>query len=180
MKNLFVSIAILFSVAASAQVTSVSLQASGLTCSMCSNAINKSLKTIDFVDKVEANIKNSTFDISIKPGAKVDFDKLKKKVEDAGFFVARLDATMNFDNVSVVNDEHVTIDGNTFHFLASKEQTLNGSKTVRLLDKGFVPAKEYKKNARYTTMECYKTGLAGGCCAKEGLTAGSRIFHVSI
>ena len=181
MKNIIVVIvAALFSFTAAAQITKVSLQASGLTCSMCSNAINKSLKSIDFVNNVDANIKNSTFDISFKPGSAVDLDKLKKKVEDAGFFVAKMDVDINFDNVAIANDSHVIVNGNTFHFLATKDQTLNGNKTVRILDKGFVSAKEYKKNSKLTLMECYKTGVAGSCCAKDGLTAGTRIFHVSI
>src|SRR5688572_4111248 len=139
MKKLMITLFVAFlGWSAGAQVTVVSLQASGLTCSMCSNAINKSLKTVDFVEKVDANIKTSTFDILIKPGAKVEFDKLKKKVEDAGFFVAKLEATMKFNNVAVVNDGHVVVDGNTFHFIGTSNQTLNGAKTVRLLDKGFV------------------------------------------
>ncbi|MEO6722909.1 MAG: heavy-metal-associated domain-containing protein [Ferruginibacter sp.] len=180
MKNLIVIIALLFSFGAHAQITKVTLQASGLTCSMCSNAINKSLQSIAFVDKVEANIKNSSFDIFFKPGAKVDLDKLKNKVQDAGFFVAKLEANINFDNVAIANDSHVVVDGTTYHFIDTKDQTLNGNKTIRILDKGFVTTKEFKKNSKYTMMECYKTGVAGGCCAKEGLAAGTRIFHVSI
>ncbi|MEO5892175.1 MAG: heavy-metal-associated domain-containing protein [Ferruginibacter sp.] len=180
MKKLTIIIAFLFSLAANAQVKKVTLQASGLTCSMCSNAIYKSLQSIDFVQKVAANIKNSTFDISFKPGAKVDFDRLKKKVEDAGFFVAGLTAVINFENIPIVNDSHVIIDGNTFHFLNTKDQVLTGDKTVRILDKGFVSAKEYKKNSRFTLMECYKTGVAGSCCSKDGHAEGTRIFHVSI
>ena len=81
-------IAVLFSVAAKAQITKVTIQASGLTCSMCSNSINKAIKSLSFVENVNANIKNSSFDISFKPNEVVDFDKLKKKVEDAGFLVA--------------------------------------------------------------------------------------------
>jgi copper chaperone CopZ len=67
MKRLFL-IAILFSInfCANAQINKVSIQASGLTCSMCSNAINKALKSIDYVDHVIANIKNSTFEIYFK------------------------------------------------------------------------------------------------------------------
>ena len=58
MKKTFAIIAILLSsVIQAQQVTKVSIQASGLTCSMCSNAINKSLRSLDFVDKVDANIK---------------------------------------------------------------------------------------------------------------------------
>jgi len=171
---------VLFSFTSVAQVKTVSIQASGLTCSMCSNAINKAIKSLDFVDKVDANIKNSSFDVSFKPGSNIDFDKLKKKVEDAGFFVARFTASVNFDKVAIVNDDHVVIGNTVFHFLNVKDQTLNGDKTIRLLDKGFVTAKEYKKNIIYTKMECYKTGVAGACCAKDNLPAGKRIFHVTI
>ncbi len=171
---------LVFSTSAIAQVQKVSLQASGLTCSMCSNAINKSLKTVDIVESVEPNIKTSTFVISFKPGSKVDFDQLKKKVEDAGFFVSKLEATINFDQVKVENDSHINVDGTSYHVLGAAGQTLNGSKKLRVLDKGFVSAKEFKKNSSLTKMACYKTGVAAECCVKDGLAAGTRIFHVTI
>ena len=180
MKTILLSIAIIFSVTTHAQVKSVSLQASGLTCSMCSNSINKALKTLDFVEKVQANIKTSSFEISFKPGATPDFDKLKMKVEDAGFSVAKFTAIVHFDHVAVVNDNHVVIGQTVYHFLNVNDQTLNGDKAIRLLDKGFVSSKEYKKNSNLTKMECYKTGVAGPCCAKDHLPVGKRIFHVTI
>jgi len=180
MKKLFFIVAVLFAVHTQAQVTKVQLQASGLTCSMCSNAINKSLKTIDYIDKVMSNIKTSTFEISFKPGAAINFDQLKKKVEDAGFSVANMKAVMNFDNVKLEKDQHLNFGGLTFHFLNADGQTLNGEKTIQVVDKGYVSAKEFKKNQLYTKMDCYKTGVAGTCCTKEGLASGSRIFHVTI
>jgi copper chaperone CopZ len=76
MKKFFLIIAVFFTAQTQAHVNKVQLQASGLTCSMCSNAINKSLKTVDYIDKVMANIKTSTFEISFKPGAKINFDQL--------------------------------------------------------------------------------------------------------
>src|SRR5215212_4574601 len=113
MKNIFLIAAIAWSMAASSQVTKVSLQASGLTCSMCSNAINKALKSLDFVDKVDANIKSSTFEITFKPNSKVDFEKLKNKVEGAGFSVAGFTATMHFNNVKIKSSEPVTVGDKT-------------------------------------------------------------------
>ena len=180
MKKLFFIVAVLFAVHTQAQVTKVQLQASGLTCSMCSNAINKSLKTIDYIDKVMSNIKTSTFEISFKPGAAINFDQLKKKVEDAGFSVANMKAVMNFDNVKLEKDQHLNFGGLTFHFLNADGQTLNGERTIQVVDKGYVSAKEFKKNQLCTKMDCYKTGVASSCCTKEGLASGSRIFHVTI
>jgi copper chaperone CopZ len=151
MKTLFLFIAVAVSMATTAQVTKVSIQASGLTCSMCSNSINKSLKTIDFVEKVTPNIKTSSFEITFKPGTSVDFDKLKKKVEDAGFTVANFIATVNFNNVPVKSNQPIKIGDKTFYIINSKDQSLNGAKQVRIVDKGFVSNKEYKKNAHVTT-----------------------------
>jgi copper chaperone CopZ len=180
MKKLFFVVVLFIGLSSQAQVTKVSLQASGLTCSMCSNAINKSLKSLDIVEKVMANIKTSTFDISFKPGAEINFDQLKKKVEDAGFFVANLTATVNFANLKVEKDEHYKVAGMNIHFLNANGETLSGEKTIQVVDKGYVSAKAFKKNQLYTKMECYKTGVAGSCCSKDGLTAGARIYHVTI
>lgn len=180
MKKLLMIVALFIGLATQAQVTKVTLQASGLTCSMCSNAINKSLKSLDIVDKVMANIKTSSFDISFKPGAEVNFDQLKKKVEDAGFFVANLSATLNFDNLKVEKDEHYNVAGMNIHVLNANGQTLHGEKQVQVVDKGYVNAKAFKKNQLFTKMDCYKTGVAGSCCSKAGLAAGSRIYHVTI
>ncbi|MBS1497294.1 MAG: heavy-metal-associated domain-containing protein [Bacteroidetes bacterium] len=180
MKNIFLAIAIFFSINTNAQVTKVNLQAGGLTCSMCSNAINKALKSLDYVDKVNANIKNSSFDILFKPNAKVNFDDIKKKVEDAGFSVAKLTATVHFNNQSIAPDEHIIVNGLTFHFLNLKSQELNGDKVLQVVDKGYVSPKAFKKNELYTSMECYKTGVAGSCCSKGGVASGTRIYHVTI
>ena len=145
MKNIFLLIAICISMATKAQVTKVYLQASGLTCSMCSNSIDKALKTLDFIDEVDADIKNYTFEISFKSDCDVDFGKIKKKVEDAGFSVSGFVATIYFNNVQLKDNQPITIGNNTLLFVNLKDQSLNGTKQVKLLEKGFVSSKEYKK-----------------------------------
>ncbi len=147
MKKILLFIAIVFSVATNAQVTKVSLQASGLTCSMCSNSINKALKTLDFVDKVDADLKKYTFEISFKSNSNVDFDMIKKKVEGAGFAVSGFVATIIFNNVQVKNNQAITLVDKTFYFVNTSDQLVNGAKEVQILDKGFVSSKEYKRNS---------------------------------
>ena len=154
MKKIVVFVCVLLAVtAASAQFKSASLQASGLTCAMCSNAINKSLKTLPFVESVEADIKTSSFAITFKEGADINFDLLRKKVEDAGFSVAKLQVKAVFNNVAVENEQQVTIDGKVLYFLAVKNQQLSGEQTFTIIDKNFLPAKEYKKYAGLTKAE---------------------------
>lgn len=146
MKKLLLSIAIAASVIANAQVRTVSLQASGLTCSMCSNAINKALKKLDFVLTVDADIKTYTFEISFKQNSIIDFDLIKKKVESAGFTVCAFYANLHFNNVQVNAGEPIVIQDKIFLFVNTKNQLLSGDKQVKIMDKGFVSAKEYKRN----------------------------------
>ena len=145
MKKIFLFIAI--SGTMNAQVIQASLQASGLTCSMCSNSINKALTTLDFVLKVDADIKTYTFEIFFKPNSHVDFDLIKKKVENAGFSVSSFFATIHFDNVQIINNQEVTIEDKKFLFVNIKDRSLNGVKKVKILGKGFISPKEYKRNA---------------------------------
>ena len=147
MKFISLILSILIVMSIDAQVTKVSLQASGLTCSMCSNSINKALKTLDYILEVDANIKTYTFDIVFKPGADVDFDMIKTKVENAGFTVSSFIVTINFHNVSVTNNQSIEIAGKTFLFSKLDEQGLKGTRQVKILDKGFVSSKEYKINS---------------------------------
>ena len=163
-----------------AQVKKVSILASGLTCSMCDKVIYKALMSVDFVDNVDADIKSSTFEVTFKPNANIDFDKLKKKVEDAGFFVAGFWATIHFDNLKIKKDVPVETAGKNLMFLNVSEQELSGDKKVKILDKGYVPAREYKKNAAFTTNESYKTGTADASFTENGIAKGARIYHVTI
>ena len=170
MNKILLLIAVLFSFTVNAQVKKVTIQASGLTCSMCSNSIFKALKTLDYVDQVEANIKNSSFGITFKTGTQINFDKLKAKVEDAGFFVANFTVIIHVEKLVISNDTHVHVGNDTFHFLNVKDKVLSGDQAIRILDKGFVSAKEFKKNSSLTKMACYKSGEENG----------KRIFHVTI
>jgi copper chaperone CopZ len=171
---------VLASITVQAQFSSAKLQASGLTCSLCSKAIFKALTAIPFVDKVDADVATSGFDITFKEGANMDADLLKKAVTDAGFSVAALKVKAKLDGVAVQNDAHLTIQGKTYHFMNVKPQTLKGNVELTILDKNFVPAKDYKKNAQYTKMKCYNTGVMEACCNKTSNTSGTRVFHVTI
>lgn len=161
------------------QFTKARLQATGLTCAMCSNAINKELKTVSFIQSVESDIKNSAFDIVFKENAEVDIDVIRKAVEDAGFAVGNLKLTGRFENVTVENDRHVQINKQYFHFLQVDGQVLNGEKTMMLVDKDFLTAKQFKRFSKATSMACVQTGKASGNCCKD-ITPGTRIYHVTI
>lgn len=168
-----------------AQYRNIELQAAGLTCSMCSNAINKALKTLPFIEDIKTDLSNNRFQISLKTGLETDFDLIQKKVENAGFSVAKMTVEARFDHLEVANDTHLVLGGKALHFLHVKNQQLEGWKTIQLVDKGFVFKKEFSKMQSYTNMACFKTGYAEACCSNtkktaSPITSGQRIYHVTL
>lgn len=179
-KGLCLVIISLLAVRMQAQFSKADLQATGLTCAMCSNAINKALQKVPFVESVKSDIKNSSFAIVFKKDAPVDIDALKNAVEDAGFSVGSLKLTGNFNEVKIAADQHVKIGNENFHFLNVKGQVLNGEQSITVIDKNFVTEKQFKKYSSATKMSCMQTGKAASCCVKDGIPAGTRIYHVTI
>jgi copper chaperone CopZ len=163
-----------------AQFTKATLQATGLTCAMCSNAINKALQKVPFVESVKSDIKNSAFNIVFKQGQDVKIDELREAVEDAGFSVGSLKLTGNFQELKIENDTHVEIGKEAFHFLNVSEQVLNGEQTISVVDKNFMTAKQFKKFSSASKMSCVTSGKAASCCTKEGIAPDARVYHVTI
>lgn len=180
MKKIIVLVALMiWGTASFAQVTAASLTASGLTCSMCSRSIYKSLMKLSTVESVAEDIEHSAFNIKFKPGTNTTPDQLRKAVTDAGFAVASLKMTAAFNNAAVENDAHVDLQGNTYHFINVKKQQLNGEHTFTVVDKNFVTTAEFRKFKQFTTMKCYETGISENCC-HSGNKKGSRIYHVTL
>ena len=180
MKSLLIALSLLIAISSQAQINKVSLQASGLTCSMCSKAVKNALEEVSFVEKVMVDIKNQNYNLTFKDGTKVDFDALNKAVQDAGFSVAALKVTASVHNAKLQKDEHLKIGEQTFHFLNAANQTVNGQVSFSIVDKGFVAAKEFKKYAGLTKMACVQTGRMAKCCAPDSASADDRIYHVII
>lgn len=178
-KSILIMILALASVQIRAQVTSATLVASGLTCSMCSKSIFKALEKVSFVEKVDVDIEKSSYSISFRKGADVVPDELKKAVEDAGFFVASLKLKAAFNNAEVYNDAHVSVSGIPFHFVNVPRQVLTGDKEITIVDKNFISAKDRKKYAKATKMKCFETGLVAECCPRSD-SKSNRIYHVTI
>ncbi|MES2704943.1 MAG: heavy-metal-associated domain-containing protein [Bacteroidota bacterium] len=179
MKFIIAIVMLLGSICTQAQIRSASLTASGLTCSMCSKSIFKSLSKVPFVKSVDVNVEKSVFVVQFKENEKVDIDAVKKAVVDAGFAVAAMQVTASFDNAEVYNDAHVNVGGSTFHFLNVPKQKLTGDKTITIVDKNYLPAKERKQYAKYTKMKCFETGMMAPCCPKDAQVQ-NRVYHATL
>lgn len=180
MKQLcIISAFILVSLGAQAQVHKANLQASGLTCSMCSKAVLNALQKLPFVKAVDVAIEKQEYEISFKADRSVNIDALSKAVEDAGFSVARLFVTANVSPQKLEQDKHISIGGQTFHFLNAKGQQLPPVAQFKVVDKSFVTAKEFKKYSSLSKMTCVQTGKMETCCAKN-TAASNRVYHVML
>lgn len=127
------------------QITKAEIRATGLTCSMCSNAINKQLKTLPEVLNIETNLNTNTFTVTLKEGNELSPKAFKDKVEKAGFFIGSL----------IVTSKSATIDNSTFIKVNDKKSDLPNVK-FQVLDKGYVTEKEYKKLVKsYKNIETY-------------------------
>lgn len=148
---LYVLIGLLLAINTNAQLKKVDIVATGLTCSMCSNAIYKQLEAIDGVEKVEIDLNKNLFSVILKTDNKLTPKDFKDKVEKAGFFVGSMVVHVAYSNLMIDDGKQ---EGN-YVFIDTAPQKLNGEKQFKVLDKGYVTAKEFKKlskqYAKYST-----------------------------
>jgi copper chaperone CopZ len=177
MKSILLILMLCIGLVSSAQVTKISLQASGLTCSMCSKAVKNALEEVSFVEKVQVDIKNQKYSLSFKEGSAIEIDELARAVEDAGFSVASLQVTATVENMKLEKDNHVKIGNSYFHFLNASGQQINGNTNFNIVDKKFVSEKEFKKYSGLTKMKCVESGKSDSCCMPGDIAKETRIYH---
>ena len=127
------------------QTTKVEIMATGLTCSMCSNAINKQLKSYTEVDSIGTDLNTNTFTVYFKKDKSLQPKVLKNAVEKAGFFVGSMVLTAKFHTDKIEDNTTLKIDDATYNFIDIKNPVAHAEAKYRILNKGFVTQKEYKK-----------------------------------
>ena len=131
-----------------AQLSRVDIVATGLTCSMCSNAINKQLKTLTDVEKVDIDLNTNTFVVFLKKNNQITPKILKDKVENAGFFVGEMVLYMTFEKQQTVTNSIISTNNMTFIFIDENTKILNGETKLKVYDKGYLTSKAFKKVAK--------------------------------
>lgn len=134
---------------AKAQFTKAEVQVSGLTCSMCSKATEKALRTLDFIGDIKPDLNRNLFILTFKANVPVSLDQISKKVQGAGFSVNNLKATFNFANAKLDNNLF-SYQGDTFLIVNGADKAPGGNADITVVDRGFAPAAVYKKYAAKT------------------------------
>jgi copper chaperone CopZ len=156
------------------QITAVEIQVTGLTCSMCSQATEKSLRTLSYVDQVTPDLNRNIFLVTFKKNSQVNFDQLNKKVKDAGFSVGKLDATVNFNQLKIDDDGQAIIGTSVYRFANARSKVLNGPTKVSVIDKNYISNSVFKQKSATVKFDSYSSGM-GMINGKK-----TRIYHLSI
>jgi len=174
--KIFICFSLLFVInkATAQQITTVEMQVTGLTCSMCSQATEKSLRSLSYVSDVSPDLNKNVFVVTFKKGSTVNLDQLNKKVKDAGFSVGKLEANMTFNQVKVDDQGQAIVGSSIYRFDNAKNQVLNGNVKVNVIDKNFISNSAFKQKSAVVKFDSYATGT--------GVVNGKkvRIYHLSI
>ncbi|OYX82992.1 MAG: hypothetical protein B7Y83_12980 [Flavobacteriales bacterium 32-34-25] len=145
----FIALVMLLGITSSyAQISKAEIIATGLTCSMCSNAINKQLKAMPEVEKVMIDLNNNTFVVNLKANSKITPEALRLNIEKTGFFVGSMILTMDANTVEPKDNSSFKNASGTYVFVGSDEKSGNEKLRLKVLNSGFVTKKEYKKSAK--------------------------------
>lgn len=121
------------------QVEQVTVGVNGLHCSACSFTVEKALMKVNFVSVVMMDLNEREARIILDEDKEIDYHKLAKAVTDAGYSVRNVKITLNekveepTSCLSIASSQFCLLDAS------------NGGHTLQLIDKGFIPKKEYKK-----------------------------------
>ena len=139
-----VAIVLFISTTIQAQINKSEIIATGLTCSMCSNAIYKQLQSLSSVAEIDTDLNTNTFTVTAKNNQTLDPVQLKEAVEKAGFFVG---SVMVYVDGSKLSKQELTLNGNNLVFL-DKVPADHKNHKMQIIDAGFVTSKQFKKNEK--------------------------------
>ena len=126
-----------------AQFTKAELIASGLTCSMCNLATQKQIQSLNFVDSVIPDLELNAFHIYFNQTHEINFEMIRKKVEDAGFFVAELKVSYHKMSSHIYSNPLLFFENSVL--CIDKYNAQKDLHIFKFIDEGYLTSKELKK-----------------------------------
>ena len=81
-------------------LNNITFKVDGLTCSMCSLNVQKQLEKIYFIESVDANIEEVTYEVQLKKNHYIDFYAIANAVENAGFSINKESVVIDTKNTN--------------------------------------------------------------------------------
>lgn len=118
---------------------------SGLTCSACSYATQKSMLKLSFVKSVEMDLNSTLAYVYFKDSTTVDINALVQSVYDAGFSVSGVEVVFDFENSITFNSSGFLYEGKQYSFYESTSVPLLGEHKVLFVEKKMMSKSDFKK-----------------------------------
>lgn len=146
MKKFFlIIITSLISLSLQAQFLKAKLGITGLTCSLCSYSVEKSIRQLPFVHDIKMDLNESRVEVIFKANKLVSLHSLIQKVYDAGFSVSELKAVFAFNEQLVEDNYLFNYADENYCFIQTGKKLLVGEVTLTIIDKRFFLKKEFKE-----------------------------------
>ena len=81
-------------------LNNITFKVDGLTCSMCSLNVQKQLEKVYFIENVESNIEEVTYEIQLKKNHYIDFYAIENAIVDAGFSINKESVVIDTKNTN--------------------------------------------------------------------------------
>ncbi len=114
----------------------------GLTCSLCTRSVDRSISRLEFVDSVNMSLENTEGRIYVKDVEVIDLKRITKAITDAGFSVRFVRLQFDLRDTRIDKNGVFNFKGQQYQWLQFKGNELPNNVTLILIDEGFLPRKE--------------------------------------
>lgn len=123
------------------QITKVEVGINGLTCSQCSRSVEMQMKKLDFIHKMQMDLKDTKLEVNLDTLKKIDWYAFPIAIKNAGFSIRNL--ILKLDEVSLNPSKPYFIFQNTYFYILdyNDESKLNGNYMV--IGDSFMPRRTF-------------------------------------
>lgn len=114
----------------------------GLTCSLCTRSVDRSISRLEFVDSVTMSLENTEGRIYVKDVGAIDLKRISKAITDSGFSVRFVRLQLDVNDIRIDTGGFFSFKGQRFQWLEFKNSALKSEVTLTVIDDGFLPKRE--------------------------------------
>lgn len=114
----------------------------GLTCSLCTRSVDRSISRLEFVDSITMSLENTEGRIYVKDVAAIDLKRITKAITDAGFSTRFVRLQFDFKDIPIDKGGFFAFKGQRYQWLQYKSNPPPNGISLTLINEGFLPKKE--------------------------------------
>lgn len=142
-----------FSSLSAGQFLSAVATIDGLTCSMCSRSVEKSIQQLDFIESVEMDLNTNQATVVFKDDLPIKLESISKKIEDAGFSLREFQVWVQLPQMSLENYAVHRIGNYALQFVNVEKKEVEGKMLLKLVGNEFMCRKKWKEWKKYCSDE---------------------------